>query len=790
MNLSMKWLGEFVDTSSFNDIKDFCEKITISGSKVEKFEIEGKLLNKVVTGKVLSIEKHPNADKLVICQVDVGKDSPIQIVTGAKNLKVNDIVPVALDGSTLTNGTKIKKGKLRGILSNGMMCSLQELGLTKNDFPYAIEDGIFVLNEPCELGQDIREVIGFNDIIVEFEITPNRPDCLSIIGLAREVSATFDKTLKLHDPIVKAESNKEIKLNIENLEENLCPYYNIRVVRNVKIGPSPRFIRERLRAMGIKPINNIVDITNYVMLEYGQPMHAFDLKNINENKLVIRLADAGEKITTLDGVERNLSSSNLIITDAKGPLAIAGVMGGSHSGISYDTVDVVFESANFNGSSVRNTAKEHNLRTDSSSRFEKGLDKFLCRKALDRACELVEILKIGEVCKNVYSTGNLDDKKRIIKLDCDFINKFLNISLTKDEMTRILEKIGCEIVGEEVLIPTHRNDLENKYDLAEEIARFYGYDKIPTTCLRGSSFGYYTKEQIFDKKIKQIMLALGLSEVMTYTFISPKHYSKLLLNQELMCKKSVRIANPLGEDTSVMRASAVPSMIDLLSRNFNNKNSSVSFFEIAKEYENIGSQLPLERQKLIAGFYGDNVDFLSVKGIIEEFFNSIKIKNYDIKATKDVQYYHPGRCAEFFINEKSIGYLGEIHPTVLENYNIKTRAYIFEFSVKDLFLNSNSDVEFIPIPKFPAVKRDLALVCDENLPVFELKKIIIDSAGDILEDAELFDIYIGEQIEKGKKSVAFNISLRSKESTLSEEQVSATMKRIVKAFEKIGVKLR
>ena len=465
-------------------------------------------------------------------------------------------------------------------------------------------------------------------------------------------------------------------------------------------------------------------------------------------------------------------------------------MGGSHSGISYDTVDVVFESANFNGSSVRNTAKEHNLRTDSSSRFEKGLDKFLCGKALDRACELVEILKIGEVCKNVYSTGNLDDKKRIIKLDCDFINKFLNISLTKDEMTRILEKIGCEIVGEEVLIPTYRNDLENKYDLAEEIARFYGYDKIPTTCLKGSSFGYYTKEQIFYKKIKKIMLALGLSEVMTYTFISPKHYSKLLLNQELMCKKSVRIANPLGEDTSVMRVSAVPSMIDLLSRNFNNKNSSVSFFEIAKEYENIGKRLPLEKQKLIAGFYGDNVDFLSVKGIIEEFFNSIKIKNYDIKATKDVQYYHPGRCAEFFINEKSIGYLGEIHPTVLENYNIKTRAYIFEFSVKDLFLNSNSDVEFIPIPKFPAVKRDLALVCDENLPVFDLKKIIIDSAGDILEDAELFDIYIGEQIEKGKKSVAFNISLRSKESTLSEEQVSATMKKIVKAFEKIGVKLR
>lgn len=788
----MRWLGDFLDTSDFNNIKNFCEKMTMSGSKVEKYEVEGELLNKVVVGKVLSIEKHPDADKLVICKVDVGGESPIQIVTGAKNLKVNDLVPVALDGSTLTDGTKIKKGKLRGVLSQGMMCSLKELGLTKNDFPSAIEDGIFVLNEPLKLGQDIKEVLGFNDIKIEFEITPNRPDCLSVLGLAREACATFNKPLKVHEPIVKAECDDDIPLTIENLEPQLCPYYSARVVRNVKIGPSPKFIRERLRAMGVRPINNIVDITNFVMLEYGQPMHAFDLKNIKGNKIQIRLASSGEKIKTLDGIERNLTNNNLIIANSEEPMAIAGVMGGEFSGITDDTVDVVFESANFSGPCVRATSKEHNLRTDSSSLFEKGLDKNMCSKALLRALELVETLNIGEVCKKTYLEGTLDGKKNKINVDCGFINKFLNINLLDEQIYNILRKIGCEINGNEALIPTYRNDLKTNYDLAEEVARFYGYDNIPSTNLKGSSFGYYTDKQLFENKLKQSMLALGASEAMTYTFISPKHYEKLLLLKEDALEKSVKIANPLGEDTSIMRVTAVPSMLDILSKNYNNKNSNVKLFEVATEYIKTEDELPIERQKLIAGFYGDDVDFFVVKGILEELFRKIKLKEYDVKriSQEEAPYYHPGRAAKFLIDSKTIGMLGEIHPTVLENYNIKTKVYIFELLVDSLYENADFNVEFTKIPKFPSVNRDLALICDEDIAVLDLKKIIINNAGSILESVELFDVYRGEQVEENKKSVAFNLVFRSKTSTLSDEQVNAAIKKIIKAYEKVGISLR
>lgn len=793
MNLSMKWLNDFLDLSDV-EIKEFCEKMTLSGSKVEKYETEGALINKVVVGRVLSIEKHPDADKLVVCQVDVGAEEAIQIVTGAKNLKAGDLVPVALDASTLTDGTKIKKGKLRGVLSNGMMCSLKELGLNLSNFPYAIEDGIFVLEEPCEVGQNIREVLGFNDTTVEFEITPNRPDCLSVIGLAREAAATFNKKLKLHEPTVRAECPDERGLQIENLEPALCPFYSARVVRNVKVGPSPRFIRERLRAMGIRPINNIVDITNYVMLEYGQPMHAFDLNNIKGNKIEIRLAKTGEKLTTLDGVERTLTENNLVIANAQEVMAIAGVMGGEFSGITNETVDIVFESANFDGHSVRMTSKEHTLRTDSSSRFEKGLDKNMCLAALNRACELVETLEIGQVCKEIYSVGEANGERNKIALDCDFINKFLNINLSVKEICDILTKVDCEIINNEVLVPTNRSDLKNNYDLAEEVARFYGYDKISETNLKGSSFGHYTNEQLFEKKIRQTLLALGASEATTYTFISPKHYEKLLLNKEAALEKSVKIKNPLGEDTSIMRTTAVGSMLDILSRNYNNKNENVKLFEIAKEYIKslIESELPIERQKLIAGFYGNDVDFFAVKGIVEELLQVINLKEYDVKEIcgEKAPYYHPGRAAEFWAGSTLIGMLGEVHPTVLENYDIKTRAYIFEFSIESLFKNADSNITFTPIPKFPAVKRDLALVCNEEIPVLELKKVIVKNAGKILEAVDLFDVYKGEQVEKGKKSVAFNITLRSKDSTLSEEQVNSTMKKILTAFDKIGVALR
>ena len=792
MNLSMRWLNDFVDTSDINDIKDFCEKITMSGYKVEKYEIEGNLIKNIVVGKVLSIEKHPNADKLVICQVDVGDKDPIQIVTGAHNLKESDLVPVALDGSTLTNGAKIKKGKLRGVLSNGMMCSLKELGLTINDFPYAIEDGIFVLKEDCKLGQDIREVLGFNDTKIEFEITPNRPDCLSVIGLAREVAATFNKHLKLKNPIVKADNDAVFEdLKIENLEPNLCPFYSARLVKNVKVGPSPRFIRERLRAMGVRPINNIVDITNYVMLEYGQPMHAFDLKFVKGNNIKIRLAKSGEKITTLDGIQRTLSDKNLIIANSDEPMAIAGVMGGEYSGITDETTDIVLESANFYGPSVRLTAKEHNLRTDSSSRFEKGLDKFVCSRALDRACELIELLKIGDVDKKVYKSSELVKENHKIKIDYDFINKFLNLDLSCEQINNILIKIDCKIENDIAVIPTFRNELKNNYDLAEEVARFYGYDNIPITELRGSSFGHYTKEQLFTKKVKQNMLALGVSEAMTYTFISPKQYDKLFLDKKLALSKSLKIVNPLGEDTSIMRTNAVASMLDILSKNYNNKNSNVRLFEIAKEYIKLeDSELPLEREKLIAGFFGENIDFLEVKGILEELLKSLKIKSYDVKASSDMPYYHPGRCAKFLINNEPIGYLGEIHPKVLENYEIKTRVYVLDFSMDKLFENADFDLEFKAIPKFPAVNRDLAVVCDESVPVLDLKNIIVKNAGNILENVELFDVYKGKQVLENKKSVAFNLTFRSKDSTLSDEQVNASIKKIIKSFEQIGISLR
>ena len=791
MNLSIRWLNEFVDIND-KDIKEFCDKMTMTGSKVEEFEMEAGKINKVVTGKVLSIEKHPDADKLLICVIDVGREDTLQIVTGAKNLKVGDIVPVALDGSTLFDGTKIKKGKLRGVKSEGMLCSLSELGLSINDFPNACEDGIFVLDGPCNLGKNIKDVIGFNDTTVDFEITPNRPDCLSIIGLAREAAATFNKKLKLHVPEVKAQNGGfSEKLDVAVEDTKLCPYYSARIAKNVKIAPSPRWMRERLRAMGVRPINNIVDITNYVMLEYGQPLHAFDLRFIEDNKINVRRAKSDEKITTLDGVERNLTNNNLVIADNKKPIAIAGVMGGEFSGIMDDTTDIIFESANFNGPSVRKTAKEHNMRTESSSLYEKGLDTHNCPLALDRACELIELLNIGDVGSEVFSCGDLTFERTKVFFDCEFINKFLNINLSRDEMQNILMPLGCEFEKDYIVVPTFRNDLKNKYDIAEEIARFYGYNNIPSTNLIGSSFGLLSSRQKFEKKVAETMIALGVSEAITYPFISPRHFDKIMLPKEHELRNCVKIANPLGEDTSVMRTVAVISMLDLLSKNFNNKNENVRLFEIAKEYiPQKSASLPNEKTKLIAGFYGENIDFLYVKGIVEELLSNIFVFDYDVSAYAKLPYYHPGRCAKFTLNGDTFGVVGEIHPSVCENYDIKKKVYAIELDIDMLFENAKFDIEYKAIPKFPAVKRDLALICDEDIPVLALQKIIKQNAAGLLEDLSIFDIYKGEQIPKGKKSVAFNITLRSTSATLKDEQVNSTIRKIIRGFEKIGVTLR
>lgn len=789
MNLSMKWLSEF--TPADMPVKAFADAMTMSGSKVEGFEAEGAKIENIVVGKILSIEKHPDADKLVVCQVDVGEDAPLQIVTGATNLKQGDLVPVAKDHSVLADGTKIKKGKLRGVLSCGMLCSLGELGLTTHDFPYAIEDGIFVLQEDCSIGQDIKSAIGLDDIKVEFEITSNRPDCFSVIGLAREAAATFDQPLQLHTPVVKAghgDCRDMLQVKIEATD--LCYVYSARVVKNVRVKPSPRWMRARLRAMGVRPINNIVDITNYVMLEYGQPMHAFDLRYIEGGKIRVRRAKNGETITTLDGVDRTLTDNNLVIADACKPVAIAGVMGGEYSGIMDDTTTIVFESATFLGSSVRLTAKQHGMRTDASSRYEKGLDPNACLPALERACELVELLDAGDVMDGVVADSCFEPAQRTIAFDPAWINRFLATDITSGQMQKILEKTGCKIIGENIVVPTFRPDLVHKADIAEEIARFYGYNQIASTALSGGAQGKYSERQKFDMRITASMLAMGLSEIMTYSFISPKYYNKVLMPENHPLRNSVVISNPLGEDSSIMRTTALPSMLEILAKNYSNRNTAAHLFELAKEYiPTAPDKLPLEKNTLIAGFYGD-CDFFSAKGILEALLAKLGVSDYDIQAADDRFGYHPGRCAVLTINGQELGIIGEIHPECVKNYGIGTRVYVFSLDADVMYAHANQEKHYTPLPKYPAVTRDLAVICDEGIPVLTLEKAITAAAGKHLDSLSLFDVYQGKQIEAGKKSVAFNIALRSADSTLTDEQASVLMDKIIKALEKSGAVLR
>ncbi|MCI9273966.1 MAG: phenylalanine--tRNA ligase subunit beta [Clostridiales bacterium] len=793
MNLSMRWLKEFVPIDDMTP-RAFAEAMTMSGSKVESWEIESEGIDNVVVAQVLSLEKHPNSDHLWICQMNVGSGQPVQIVTGAQNLKEGDYVPAALHNSTLPGGTKIKKGKLRGVESNGMLCSLGELGLTVHDFPNAIEDGIFVLGDDCDRtpGKNICEAIGLNDTKVEFEITSNRPDCFSVIGLAREAAATFGKPLQLHTPCVKAgngDCSSMLDVKIETAE--LCRIYSARIVKNVRVKPSPRWMRERLRAMGVRPINNIVDITNYVMLEYGQPMHAFDLRFIEEGKIRVRRAQSGETITTLDGVERKLTPDQLVIADAKKPVAIAGVMGGEYSGIMDDTTTIVFESANFLGSSVRVTARDQGMRTDASARYEKGLDPNNCLPALQRACELVELMDAGDVMDGILIDDCYSKKQRRIPMDAAWINRFLDIDLTQEQMADILQKIGCVMDQGDIVIPSYRPDLEHKADIAEEIARFYGYNKVASTSIRGGAQGKYSERQIFDRAISETMLALGLDEIMTYSFISPKYYDKINLSENHPLRKSVTISNPLGEDTSIMRTIALPSMLETLSRNYNNRNAEAHLFELAKEYiPTQDDKLPIEKNKLIAGLYGEKIDFFALKGMVETLLDKLSVYEYDIEAVSDNESYHPGRCARLTIDGEELGILGEIHPLVTEQYGISSRIYSFTLDADVMFAHAQREKQYKPLPKFPAVTRDLALICDDSIPVLTLEKAMKKAAGSLLESIKLFDVYKGKQIQSGKKSVAFSITLRSADSTLTDEQAVTTVNRIMKALEALGAVLR
>ncbi len=791
----MKWLKEFVTLDDM-PMRSFTEAMTMSGSKVEGYEVEGSEISNVVVARVESMERHPDSDHLWICQVNTGADENIQIVTGAQNLKPGDVVPAALHCSTLPGGVKIKKGKLRGVESNGMLCSLGELGLTTHDFPSAVEDGIFVLTEEdgCDLtlGKPICEAIGLNDTSVEFEITSNRPDCFSVIGLAREAAATFKKPLKLHTPEVKAgHGSCEGMLDVKIEAPELCPIYSARIVKNVRVKPSPRWMRERLRALGVRPINNIVDITNYVMLEYGQPMHAFDLRFIEEGKIRVRLAKEGETITTLDGVDRKLTNKQLVIADAKKPVAIAGVMGGEYSGIMDDTTTIVFESACFDGASVRVTARDQGMRTDASSRYEKGLDPNSCLPALDRACELVEMLDAGDVLDGTLMDDHSSRERRRIPLEHDWINRFLDVNLSADEMKAILAPLDCQFDGDDVLVPTFRPDLEHKADIAEEIARFYGYNNIPGTAISGGAQGKYSPVQKFMAKIGNTMLAQGMSEIMTYSFISPRCYDKINLPADSELRNSIVISNPLGEDTSIMRTIALPSMMEILAKNYNNRNASAALYELAKEYiPTTPDELPVEKNTLIGGLYGDGADFFQMKGIVEELLDAVSVYDYDVEACRDNPSYHPGRCANLVKDGRVFGVMGEIHPVVAENYGMDCRVYCFSLDADALFEMAQPEKTYKPLPKFPAVTRDLALVCDESIPVGTLEKAIVRGGGALLENIQLFDVYQGAQIEAGKKSVAFSITLRSADSTLKDEQTAAVMKKVMKELEKAGAVLR
>lgn len=795
MNLSMRWLNDYVKADM--PIKDYCHALTMSGSKVEGYEVEGADISNVVVGKILSKGPHENADALFVCQVDAGKESPVQIVTNAKNVKEGDLVPVALDGAVLPEG-KIKKGKLRGVESFGMFCGLDTLGLTAHDFPYADPDGVLVIQEDCQIGEDIHSALGLDDTSVEFEITSNRPDCLSVTGLARETAATYNLPLNIPVPSFKGVDgniDEMLKVDVHNTEK--CMRYCAGIVKNVKIEPSPRWMRERLRASGVRPINNFVDITNYVMLEYGQPMHAFDLRYVEGAHINVRNAAKGEKIVTLDGVERELTEEMLVIADDKKPVAVAGVMGGEYSGIMEDTTTVVFESAYFEPVQVRRTSKKLGLRTDASIRYEKGVDRLISMTCLERAFQLVEELGAGEVIRTVIDKDYTDKTPAAVEFNAEWINNFLGTDIAEADMIEYLTRLDFKVENGTVYAPSFRIDIECKADIAEEVARIYGYDKIPSTEFRGVAEAELTPEQKFAKNLENNMVALGCYGIATFSFISPKHFDRLTLPAESKLRDAIKITNPLGEDTSIMRTTIIPSMLEILSTNYNNRNESAKLYEIGKEYIPTESgKLPNEPDRLAIGMYGGNVDFYDIKGIADTMLGKMGIRDVeyiracDSDAFDEACAMHPGRSAVVMKNDTVLGILGEVHPAVQKNYGIGTKTYVAKFNIPEMMKCAVTEVSYQPLPKFPVAARDLSVICDDEIPVAELEKAIKGAVGKILEKVTLFDVYKGEQIEKGKKSVSYSITMRSHDGTLTDEQADSAMKKVLKALSAIGAELR
>ena len=887
MILSRNWLNEFVDLKDITD-KEFNDEMTLSGSKVETIERPDENLKNVVVGKILEMKRHENSDHMWVCQIDVGQAEPVQIVTGAWNIHVGDYVPAALHGAHLPGGVKIEKGKLRGVESNGMLCSLKELGMTaEHDFPYAvitpaallndyhpidpakpsipadikpgdkvygpvvaarvlecaplgdgtfhtcldlgnatavpdtrcsnlhegdlvayntksdtictledlhaeqkefphcIADGIFVLQEEdAEPGLNMAHILGFDDSIVEFEITPNRPDCLSVIGLAREASATFKRPLKLHTPEPHGCGGSIAEIVDIDIEDgDLCPRYTARMVKNVKIAPSPRWMRERLRNSGVRPINNIVDITNYVMLEYGQPMHAFDFSCVEGGHIIVRTAREGETIQTLDGNERKLTPNMLCICDEHKPVCVAGVMGGANSEIVGDTAMVLFESANFNGVSVRRTASALGMRTDASSRYEKGLDMMNTIKAVERACELVELLGCGEVVDGVMDVVAKEKAPTVVKLEPDKINALLGTELSEDLMREILVSLGFILNGDDIYVPSWRGDVEHYSDIAEEVARFYGYNKIPCTLMRGETTrGGFSEQQRFDRAIGGAVRALGYDEIITYSFISPTYYDKIRMPKDSSLRNSLKILNPLGEDTSIMRTTILPSMLEIIARNHSYRNKSARLYELGKIYLPREDGLADEPKYLSLGAYGDGVDFFSFKGSIETLLHELRITDVKYVACTDNDSYHPGRCAKVYAGETYLGVFGQIHPLVAANYGMDTEVYTAELSFDAMYEKRGDIPVYQPLPKFPAVTRDIAVVCDEAVTVGELEESIRRGAKGLLKDVSLFDIYRGPGVAIGKKSVAFNLVLRADDRSLTGEEADEDVQSILAAL--------
>ena len=792
MKLSREWLGEYTTIGAPD--KEYCDAMTMSGSKVEGWEVTGSGIERVVVGRVVSMERHTNSDHMWVCRIDVGGERELQIVTGAQNVSVGDLVPVALDGSTLPGGKEIHTGKLRGELSEGMLCSLGELGLEQRDFPYAIEDGIFILEEDCVPGDDIRAVCGLNDSVVEFEITNNRPDCLSVRGLARESACTFRTPLTLAEPTVRGgHGDIHEKLSVEIKDAELCPRYTARMVKNIKIAPSPKWMRRRLRASGVRPINNIVDITNYVMLEYGQPMHAFDYACLHNGKIIVRRAGEGESLRTLDGNDHALTPGMLVIADPEGPVALAGVMGGANSEITEETTTIVFESANFLGHSIRKTAIALGMRTDASGRFEKGLDLFATVPAVDRACELVEMLGAGEVLDGTIDVLAKAPETTFIELDEKRINALLGTDMPRDFMVDTLTALGFELNGSTLTVPSWRGDCTMLADIAEECARFWGYDKIEATDIRGAATqGGYSEKTLFMQKLGAACRAMGYTEVMTYSFVSPSSLDKIKVPAGSPLRDNYRILNPLGEDTSVMRTTALPSMLGVLSTNLNRRNMEARLYEMATVYrKQPGKTLADERTALTLGAYGGGTDFFALKGAVETLLRAARTPDVRFTADTESAAFHPGRCAAVWSGDTRLGTLGQIHPDVCAAYGLDGATYCAELDGVLLHDLEGAEPTYTPLPRFPAITRDIAVVCDAAVPVGELTECIRKAEKNVLRGVKLFDVYTGTGIPEGKKSVAFSLTLRSDDGTLTDDHAEEAVRAVLDALrESFGAVIR